>query len=173
MSMPPTDPRRLPLGIPPEIGAAVLVWVLGSAIGFAVGWLVSWWNGAVPVPRLTWLLLGSFGVIVGALTIVTSRERQRGPVAPETAAFRLALARTALYGGALVAGFFNFWVQSFITTKSPTPLQMERGIQAIAAIAAALVLAVAGWFLLTSLRVDPPQDRNSDVSFPDSQGGPL
>lgn len=153
----PDEPERPRDGILRPISSAVVVaW---AGVGLILGWL---WHpvsdrlwGTAPVvswaqPAALWLV----AVVMATTWWHTYRAVQvhRLRLEPHRAVNRLVLARAGALVGALVAGGYAGYALSWI--GDPAELADQRIIRSVVAVAAGVVIMVAGLLLERACRVD-------------------
>lgn len=114
-------------------------------------------SGAAPAPWGTGILLAVLAGLVFVIARVARRRLRTEPatVSPVLATRWLAMARTALLGGAGLAVFFALWALASWPARQ-TSLGLSRLVWSLIASGGAIALAVAGKLLERALVIEEP-----------------
>lgn len=160
----------MPPQAPPSVSLTAWRTVALVALGgVAGGWVLYFGLDRLSLPLPVPPLLGAgvvavLAVVVGWLAYLTRRAiRRHEPIAPTSAMARLALGKTALLGGAALAGAYA-GVALHATSFLEAELPRARAIGALWSLAACVVLAIAGRRLERACELPPPPPDKPDAT---------
>lgn len=153
-TVPPTSPRTL---------------VIAAVVGAGIGWLtfagLDALGQALPgVPLAAALAIAVCALVVAGMAVSTHRviQTRKQRVEPRRAVALLALGKTALVAGSgLAAGYLA--VAIFFWPRIDASLPRDRVWASLLAAAAAIGLAISGFFLERACRVPRPPDDEDDT----------
>jgi hypothetical protein len=153
---------------PARASSAALV----AALVTAVSWfaLDLWTRQGGRLPPLTWFTAVAIAVVAGVVAVLgwevrrTVRGERSTPIDPLAAARVVVLAKAAVYGGAVLVGWYA--AQTLVLIPDVSATRGERLVVAGATALAAAVLAGAGLLAQRWCRL-PPDDEGGAAGRPD------
>ena len=153
---------------PARASSAVLVAVLVAAVSWFA--LDLWTGDGGRLPPLTWFTAVAIAVVAAVVAALgwevrrSVRGERSSPIDPLAAARVVVLAKAAVYGGALLVGWYVG--QALILVPDVSVTRGERLLVAGATAVAAAVLAGAGLLAQRWCRL-PPEDEGGGPGLPD------
>lgn len=166
----------MPRQAPPSVSLTPWRTVAAAGLGgLAFGWALFFGLDrlSLPLPVPPWLGAGAVTVVAAVIGWTARRTRRtvrrHEPIAPTAAVAQLALGKTALLGGAALAGAYlgvALHSSSFLDAELPR----ARAIGATASAVASVLLAIAGRRLERACEV-PPAPPDEPSATPDDETG--